>query len=81
MDHPEILWRVRLGPERPLPFSGFKIERVPGVRELSELSARQNEFDDKVQKQVSLGFIFHLSGGRHGIVEKVCDLSGENFRE
>ena len=80
MDHPEILWCMRLASKRPLPLASFQVERVPGMRKLSELSAGQNEFDDEVQEEISLGFVFHLPSGYYGVVEKVCDLGGENFR-
>ena len=33
-----------------------------------------------MQKQISLGFVFYFSRGRHGIIQKVGNLAGEYFR-
>ncbi len=71
---------MRLGPEWPLKFASFQVKGVPCVGELAELSAGENEFDDEMQEEIVLGFVFHLSRGRYSIIEKVCDLAGEYFR-
>jgi len=33
-----------------------------------------------MQKQISFGFVFHFSRGRHGVIQKVGNLAGEYFR-
>ena len=71
---------MRLGPEWPLPLASFEIERVSGVRELSELSAGQNKLYEEMQEEVSLGFVLDCMCVHDRIVEKVCDLAGEYFR-
>ncbi len=71
---------MRLGPERPLPFASFEIESVSGMRELSKLSAGQNKLYEKVQEEVSLGFVLDGACVCKSGIEEVSDLAGEYFR-
>ena len=80
MDHAQILWRVSLRSERPLKFASFKVERVACVRELAELPAGEDEFDEEVQEYVSLGFVLDFADIGECVVEKFRDSGREYFR-
>ena len=71
---------MRLGPEWPLPFTSFKIERISGVREFSKLSAGQNKLYEEVKEKMPFGFVLDCMSVHDSGVEKVCDLAREYFR-
>src|SRR3989344_5362884 len=71
---------MRLGPEWPLPFASFEIERISRMREFSKLPAGQNKLYEEMQEKMSFGFVLDCVRVHDSGVEEVCDLTREYFR-